>query len=484
MTNAQPPVRTRSIQKELLLWLVVPVALLWIIDAFWAYGLGIHFAEAAFDRELVSSADSVAARIKIVDGRVKVDLPPAAQAILRHDNVDTFYYQVLGTDNRLVHGDKILPLPEKPANLRSGNDAPKLRSVKVGGDVLRLAVIPVKDEAWQEQEHFIVQVGETTKSRNQLANQLFVSIILPQILIIVLGILALRFGIARGVTPLREMERAIGDRSPQDLRPVQQEKVPLEVHSVVSAINDLLSRLGLERSKQQRFVSNAAHQLRTPLAVLKAYTTHGLGLEDKEQLKSVVAQIDQGLDRTTRMVNQLLALAKSEHEDGERKLVDLKFLISDIIAELIGRAVVKNIEITFDCPDDQVMIEGDKNLLEQLVVNLIDNALKYTPQGGRILVKLSRPEQQQNADQNSPSPSKLSVELSVSDTGPGIAPEFQKNVFERFFRVPGAQGDGSGLGLSIVQEVARSHKALVSCQSPGDLAASSSITGTTMIVRF
>ena len=137
MTNAQPPVRTRSIQKELLLWLVVPVALLWIIDAFWAYGLGIHFAEAAFDRELVSSADSVAARIKIVDGRVKVDLPPAAQAILRHDNFDTFYYQVLGTDNRLVHGDKILPLPEKPANLRSGNDAPKLRSVKVGGDVLR-----------------------------------------------------------------------------------------------------------------------------------------------------------------------------------------------------------------------------------------------------------------------------------------------------------------------------------------------------------
>lgn len=248
MTNAQPPVRTRSIQKELLLWLVVPVALLWIIDAFWAYGLGIHFAEAAFDRELVSSADSVAARIKIVDGRVKVDLPPAAQAILRHDNVDTFYYQVLGTDNRLVHGDKILPLPEKPANLRSGNDAPKLRSVKVGGDVLRLAVIPVKDEAWQEQEHFIVQVGETTKSRNQLANQLFVSIILPQILIIVLGILALRFGIARGVTPLREMERAIGDRSPQDLRPVQQEKVPLEVHSVVSAINDLLSRLEIGRA--------------------------------------------------------------------------------------------------------------------------------------------------------------------------------------------------------------------------------------------
>lgn len=439
-----------SIRRQLVLWLAIPLGTLWLISTTTGYSQALRFAEETYDRELVNSSDSVAARLRVKDDKVVVDLPPAAQAILRHNNTDKFYYKVLKANGEMISGDSILPSPQAE-NLDEAT--PRFTTTTIGKEQIRLAqiklLIPEADA-----EPVIIEVAETMNSRKRLSMNIFMTMIVPQVLMVVLGATAVWIGVSRGLEPLQFLQKAIASRSRLDLNPVQEDIAPVEVYPLVVSLNDLLSRLREDIKAQQRFIANAAHQLRTPLAGLKAYSSLGLDLKNLDETHGVIQQIDNGLDRTTHMVNQLLALARNEPASmtsTEKSVVELNGLVADVIADRINIAVKKQIDVGYQPAQELANINGDGTSLQQLVSNLIDNALLYTPEGGCVNVVVA----QDNG----------SIRLSVADNGPGIPLEERDKVFERFYRLVGSTGGGSGLGLSIVKEVAKNHKATVKIEN-------------------
>jgi two-component system sensor histidine kinase TctE len=245
------------------------------------------------------------------------------------------------------------------------------------------------------------------------------------------------------------------------------QNAPGEVRSLVGSMNQLLSRLSDALAAQQRFIADAAHQLRTPLAGLRTQTELALRQEDAEEVHRTLRQIDTATARTTHMVNQLLSLARAE--PGANRLyapqpLDLGALARLTTTEWVPRAIERNIDLGFECKADAAMIEGDAILLKELLGNLLDNAIRYTPAGGQVTVEVT-------AKPNT-------CVLSVEDNGPGIPAEERERVFERFHRLLGNGADGCGLGLAIVREIALGHGATI------ELADGAGGKGTRIVLEF
>ncbi|MBS1991545.1 MAG: sensor histidine kinase [Cyanobacteria bacterium SZAS LIN-3] len=434
----------RSIRKGLVLWLSILLGTVWLISSVGGYCLALKFAGEAFDRELVNSADSVAARVRIKGGRVVVDLPPAAQAILRHDNTDRFYYQVLSSKGERLSGDECLPRPLPSLS----NGRPIFNTVRVGGDDLRIVQLSTVAEGLNEE--VIIQVAETMLSRRQLSQSILVTIILPQLLMAILGASAVWFGISAGLQPLKQLQAAISARTPGDLSSISDAISPEETYPLVKAINGLLEILREDAQTKQRFIANASHQLRTPLAGLKTYSSLGVKTRTLDEMRNMMEQIDKGLDRTSHLISQLLVLARNDSATrtiATDEMIDLNFVASDVVEQHINQAIRKNIDIGFGPSEKSALITGDRIGIHELVGNLVDNAIKYTPSGGKVIVGLDV--------------SKENVTLDVRDTGCGIPVKDRDRIFERFYRVEGASADGSGLGLAIVRDVANHHGARI-----------------------
>ena len=449
-----------SIRKQLLTLFMPFLFGLWICSAIVSYYLVSSFAQESFDRDLINSADSVVARLKRQpDGTISIDLPPAAQAILKRAESDKIYYRVLSDKGATISGDSGLPHPLKEHEL----EKPMLRTSSIAGR----DIVLVEIETDVDGINVIVQVAETTNVRKRFKDNMLLSIAGPQFLVIAMGLCAVWYGVAKILTPLRLLQRQLGSRSPSDLSSLSDEGVPEEVLPLVNAINKLLSRLREEIKAHQRFIANAAHQLRTPLAGLKTYSSIGTEMTDPSDMKHIIREVDQGLDRATRMVTQLLALARADGNEQAKfpvhSQIDLNFVVSDVTAELIEQAVRKDLELVYESSSEPAIIYGEPDGLRHLVTNLVENAIAYTPAGGSVQVKVR---------------SDSGVVLSVMDSGNGIPPDERDKVFERFYRVVGTKGDGSGLGLSIVREVANAHNARIS------IADGLGVSGTAITVEF
>lgn len=447
-----------SIRRQLLVLFVPFVFGLWIASAALSFWLVDQISGDAFDKDLINSADSVIGRLRVKDGKVVADLPPAAQAILKHDESDKLYYRVVGIDGRHISGDTVVPSPVSDLEV----DIPKVVSGIINGKEVRIAEIKVPvDEGGQ----VIVQLAETTNIRHFFQNKLLLSIAVPQLLVIVLAMAAVFYGIDRILTPLRMLQKQLAGRSQADFSPLPDSQTPEEVFPLVSAINKLFQKTEEKIKAHQRFIANAAHQLRTPLAGLKTYTSIGPEMTEVAELRSVVTELDRGVDRATRMVSQLLALARTDGraDNSTSHLIDLNFLVSDVVNDLVQQAVMRGVNLSFEAAPTAANVLGEEASLTHLAVNLVENAILYTPAQGRVNVRLLNNGR---------------VKLIVSDTGPGISPEERDNIFERFYRVVGTNGDGSGLGLSIVKEVANAHDAIVTVETgPGG-------SGTSFVVEF
>lgn len=424
-----------------------------------SYWLISTFSGESFDRDLINSSDSIVGRLRVKNGSLIVDLPPAAQAILKHSESDKLYYRVISLDGRVISGDKDLPPPSRDLQI----DVPKVRWVNMPTGQIRLAEVKTKpDEATEET--VIVQLAATTHVRTVFQRKMLMSIVIPQVVALLLGLSAIYFGVVNVLRPVKILHDEVISRSPSDLSALPDRDIPEEIYPLVSAINNLLNRLRDEIKLHQRFIANAAHQLRTPLAGLKTFSSIGSEMSDAGDLKKIVREVDHGVDRASRMVSQLLALARTDADPSinAMKKLDLNFLVSDIVEELINQAIQKDIELKYEHSTEPAVIFGQQTSLKHLITNLIENAIIYTPSGGEVTVNVR---------------GGRDVVLSVADTGPGIAPSERARVFERFYRIVGSNGNGSGLGLSIVQEVAKMHKAQVEIQS-------ASSGGTLVIVAF
>lgn len=436
-----------SLRATLLRWLLLPTLVLLPLNSWFTYREGVAVANAAYDRSLLLSARTIAERLHVERGRLGVDLPFAALDMVESDLGGQLYYRVTGTAGDFVAGfddfptlPPNLPLsPAYPALVRFYDAHYRERRVRVAalyqavneGGVVGMA---------------LVQVAETFESRDALTERILVDTLLRQSLLLGAAVMLIVVAVRRGLRPLDLLRADLEGRSVQNLTPLDVSTAPAETRPLVAAMNLYVERLAELVELRKRFIANAAHQLRTPIAVLKTQ----VGLARREScpatLKRIVDAMDATTDAAARLANQLLALTRAEHgvvAGGE--LVDLVALARGVCLDMAPGAREARLDLGLDAPAQHaVTLAGDAVLLHELLVNLVDNAIKYAGPQQHVTVRIV------------PAPDG-SCSLEVEDSGPGIAAHERALVLKRFYRVPGQGVPGSGLGLAIVDEIVAQH---------------------------
>jgi len=441
--DATRPV-ARSLFGEILDWMLAPLLLLWPMSIAVTYLVAKSIANAPYDRALESSAIVLSQQLREVNGRVTLQLPISAREILRADETDNIYYQVLGTNGEFVSGDRDLPLPpEEDAN---AGGLVQLRDDHIHGAEIRVAYTFVQRPGSGDKPA-LVQVAETLDKRAQLANEIIKGVILPQFVILPLAVILVWFGLTRGLAPLNAIQERIRARNPGDTSPIDEGAAPQELTPLVASFNDLLGRLEQSVHTQKRFIADAAHQMKTPLAGLRMQAELAQREQSPDELRRTLAHIADSSDRTAHLVKQLLSLARMENMGATDGLVplDICALSRQVVAEWLPKAWAKQIDLGFEEPGPPVTISGNATMLAEMLNNLLDNAIRYTPDGGHVTVRVTT------------APFEPFVFIDVDDTGPGIPVAERERVMQRFYRILGTQAEGSGLGLAIVREIVQQH---------------------------
>ncbi|MEO7577347.1 MAG: sensor histidine kinase N-terminal domain-containing protein [Massilia sp.] len=439
-----------SLFGEILDWMLAPLLLLWPMSIAITYLVAKSIANQPFDHALEDSVTVLGQQIQEVDGKLGWRLPGSARDILRADDVDSVYFQVIGPRAEFVDGDRELPLPGDEERYRRGrvhfrNDSMHGTPVRIAFSYVNLRPLAARGD---EPVTALVQVAETLEKRAQLANEIIKGVILPQFIILPIVLALVWFALARGLSPLAQLQERIRARPPDDLSPIDVRQVPEEISPLVGSLNDMLERLSQTIEMQKRFIADAAHQMKTPLAGMRMQSELALRQLDPDEIHRSLEQLAKSSESATRLVNQLLALARAEnrpHAGADHEQLDLAALARATVQDWVGASFAARIDLGFEQPRHPITIAGNPVMLRELLSNLIDNALRYTPAGGSVTVRVRG----DGAD----------AVLEVEDTGPGIAPAERGHVFERFYRILGSGAQGSGLGLAIVREIAQQHGA-------------------------
>src|SRR3954467_15037745 len=425
----------RSLRAHLLRMLLPPVGALLVLGALVAYYPSIEPATAAYDQGLIDVGISLGTYIRTGGNNFWIELPSAVDQVLRRDSYDAVFYQVLSPGGEVIAGDQGLPPP--PIENADGVVA---YDTVYRGQSIRAVAVPAQCGGAPCR----VLVAETTVKRKRLARDILFSTLLPEMLIAFATVLIVWFGVKRGLGPLARLSDEIKARSPGDLRPIDPAGTPEETRPLVSALNGLLGEVAQASRNQQRFLANAAHQLRTPLAGLQAHTELALAKRVPAEVRSELEQVHQATIRTARLANQLLALARAEPgARGDPSRVDLKAVVEAEADAWVHQALARDIDLGFEL--ETAPMQGDAFLLREALANLVHNAIEYSNRGGRVTVRTGARNDH--------------AFVEVEDDGPGIPPLERSRVLERFYRAPGTSGTGSGLGLAIVREIAVGHGA-------------------------
>lgn len=444
------------LRSHLLRWLLIPLFVLWAIGFRLSHLRSLEQANAAFDRTLLGSALAMAERSSVREGMLSVDVPYAALEMLETRDQDRIFYKVSCLQPPLVvggHEDLPPPLPLPT------QDRPQFQDGTYNGEPVRMVALlrPIYDPEFPGP--LLIQVAETTAARQGLSMRIMVDAAATQLMLIVVAAALIAFGVRRGLDPLRRIRDEIRARDQTDLTPIDTRAVPREVVPLIDAINAHTQRQRQLNQSHRQFIADASHQLKTPLTVLKTQSALALQQQDPQAARAIVQEIHDSTDITSRVIQQLLALARSEPGHvlaGEA--VDLVETARSASFDLLPQALAHGIELGFE-EHGAVVVHGQPLLLRELVSNLVDNAIRYTA---------SRPPQDRGPAAQHGTVS-VSVHqhatgaavLQVQDDGPGIAPADRSKVFDRFYRVPGSNAEGAGLGLAIVKQIAQRHGARI-----------------------
>jgi len=440
----------RSLFGEILDWMLTPLLLLWPLSLALTWFVAQGIASKPFDRALEFNLQALTQLVVNNDGRVMFVLNSQARDLLRADDSDLVYYQVVDARGRLISGEGDFPSPQD--DLAPGPGRVLLRDDVVRGDEVRVAY------TWLDRNDaagpVLMQVAETKGKRSTLANEIIKGVMVPQFVILPLAVLLVWLALVRGIRPLSELEQRIRARRPDDLSPIEESFIPQEVAPLVSSINDLLTRLKASLTTQRRFLADAAHQLKTPLAGLRMQAELAQRETDPRELRGSLQQISRSSARATHTVNQLLALARAESTGRAlpSARIDLARLVQGVVQDSVPRALDAGIDLGYEGPDEmppELHPMGNPVLLQEMVRNLVDNAIAYSGRGGVVTARVL-------ADRFSG----VQV-LQVEDDGPGVPENERHLVMQPFYRALGTNVDGSGLGLAIVQEIAQQHGATV-----------------------
>jgi two-component system, OmpR family, sensor histidine kinase TctE len=440
-----------SLFGEILDFMLAPLLLLWPLSIALTFLVARSLADAPFDQSLDDRVNAISQQIKPTLERVTVNLPAPARQILQNDQEDEIYFQVLDSDGALVAGEGFLSPPSLYDFPQEGRT--QFRNEVIRGTELRIAYLFV-DFTTEGQGTYIIQVGETMNKRSALANQIVKGVILPQFFILPLSVLLVWIGLKRGLSPITALRDQIREREQNDMSPIGDSKVPEEIAPVIDSFNELLSRLQGSMRTQQRFIADAAHQMKTPLAGLQTQAELALRQTETEEQRTTLKQLSRSAQRTARLVTQLLALARAEHHRATLPFnkVNLTELARQASSEWVNAALNKDIDMGFEATTESKYISGQSVVLREMMNNLIDNAIRYTPRQGTITVRVF-------------GSTIGGIRFEVEDNGLGIPKADQALVFDRFYRVLGDESDGSGLGLAIVKEIADQHGAEIKLYS-------------------
>ena len=450
--------RSITLRQQVLAWVSIPLGILWTISVYLDYDIAKRYVNVAYDRALLESALDIGRQVRVLRGRIYVDLPEVAIQMLRTRETGQLYYMVIGPDREYITGEPDI----KPAQPSQTGQA-LYYDDRYRDQPVRVAAIQLPVETEDIRGQVTIYVVETQRARSELVRELSLGFALPQALLAIFAFAVIWFSVMRALAPLSALQHEIEQRSHRDLSALPAERVPQEVRPLVESMNALLQRLSAALSSQQRFIADAAHQLRTPIAGLRTQTELALRLTKPEEVHASLTQLQTAAEHTTHLVNQLLSLARAEpsaeHAQAMARL-DLTALMRATTTDWVPRALARGTDLGFDGPDAPVYLNGDDFLLREMLGNLIDNAIRYTPSDGHVTVRLA------------PGPGNLRIE--VEDDGPGIPEAERDAVLERFHRVLGTGVEGCGLGLAIVREIVLRHggtiKLLAGAEGRGTLA--------------
>lgn len=440
---ARPPDMRRSertLTRALLGWLLIPLVILLAVSAYTTYRNAYHLAETERDLVLEEIADDLQELVSAtLAANRKIDLDSLSFSLLIRDARDQRYFAIYDTHGTLLAGDHRLTRVPAGSDERAAFD-----TLSLDGKTLRRAVLNGERDSLPG---FEIQVAETTVRRDRLTLHLLRGVLVPQAFSLLLSLPLIWFGISRGLRPLEELRRRITHRSAQDLDAIPVDNIPRELLPVVTALNDLLLRFRAVQEEQRRFTADAAHQIKTPLAILAAEIELARSDATCPCAQPTYERLQTATFRLTHLVRQLLALAHSEANEGAAHvLFDLSELARDVTGDFVAAAARRRIDLGFEGTEQAIPVRGNVILIREAMKNLLENALKFTPEGGMVTLSTHA----------------YPPTFSVADSGPGIPEAELPLIFKRFHRAPeGSTAEGSGLGLAIVQEVARKHGAVV-----------------------
>lgn len=443
MPSHHPP----SLRRQLVSWLLAPLLAIWVFGGIMSYFIAVSFADLANDRSLFDSTLTLASEVKSEGSAIVVNQPDTALKMITIDPYDKVYFKVSAPGYGVIAGQDDLPAPPGGAEVPGTDflpDKPYYHDGKVDRKHVRIASIYHRVTVGNKDTLVLVQVAETLVKRRVLASEILAGILLPQLLLISLALAIGWYGIRRGLSSLEHIQKEVRSRSHLDLSPLHKEDAPREVGPLIHALNELLGRLHNAISIQTRFIANAAHQLRTPLAGIKTQVDFAMRQSDPALVRHSLQQLQASNDRTIHLVNQLLLLARAEPGwETPMQQVDLVAIAGEATREWVPAALKKELDLGFEPALETAPVNGNATLLREMLNNLVDNAIRYSDTGGEITVRVSRSD-------------KL-VTLAVEDKGPGIPVAERELVFERFHRAALPQQEGCGLGLAIVREIAHLH---------------------------
>lgn len=430
-----------SLRLELLGWMLLPLAGVVGFNAWTTRTNAMATADLITDRTLLAAARVIAEQVKESDGSVEALIPPSALEMFASPDRDRVIYRVTSPAGELIAGfpDVAIP-PQPPRDLQPAFFADVFRTEEIRAVAIAQPVVSKTAGG-----NALVVVATTLRGRDRLVAGLWYASLRDQALLVCIAAILALLGLQRGLAPLLALRKELRDREPGSLQAIEPGRLQSELRPLIEALNHAFDRVHTYIALQRRFVANASHQMRTPLAVLKTQSTFGLREAEAGPKDESLRAIDRGLDAVSRLVNQLLTLARAEPGgDALRKeSVDFGALTRAALEGLSPLAFERDIDLVFDDGGAAVMVSGHATLLREMVTNLVDNALRYTPRGGMISVALAK-------EDSGPL-------LVVEDNGPGIPDDEMDKVFERFYRLPGSPADGTGLGLPIVREIVAAH---------------------------
>ncbi|MDO8347123.1 MAG: sensor histidine kinase [Rugosibacter sp.] len=444
-------VRSVSLRHRLLWSVLLPMVILLAINIAVVSKFGYDSANRRHDHFLFNTSNVLLDQLHNNHGRVEFNGNSRAMSTLLEDKNDQVYYSLSGVqqDYRFGHAD----LPAPPDAI---SEIPVYYFATYAGHPVRMmaAIMPESDVTGAR---VVVMVGKTLVLHHERAKEWIWRVLPAHFVLMGLSGVLVWWGVGRGLRPLLHLRDEVTSRSSLDLHPLPEKEIITEIRPLIHSFNELMARLDLSLTSQRRFIANAAHQLRTPLSGFRTQAELIMRMNNVEEIHRTVRQLHIAADQAGRLINQLLALASSEPGAQTRESfveLDLVSLARNVTEYWVQTALNKKIDLGFECTVSDIRLTGNALLLGEMLSNLIDNALRYTQIGGHVTVRISRGDGV--------------VNLEVEDNGPGIPESERARVFERFYRVPGSNQDGCGLGLSIVREIAHRHQGEIYALSGAD----------------